>query len=468
MRKKLVILIGFLAFWGVGSYSLLAQNEMTVKVYTLEDNPDWMDLYYGASVNGVSPNGKYAVGHGVDYSSNAFIWNRETGEFTQITGSHDEKAEVYAVSNDGTVVGAFKSEKIGSLGTAADLPGYWKNGVWTELPLVKDITLKSGDINGWASGISADGHIITGQVKDFFYSEERGKNIELYRPAVWIDGVLQPAFKDLPEADKLQQGMVVFASSEDATILGGRADHPRGTRSPAIWIDGELIRIYGEHDIDPDVDDYFFDGNLNTISPDGKLAGGTYSATGSEYEAIGFIYDVEKREKKELGDPWYSVTVIQNDGTYYGTDGYIGKALIKKGDFEGTFLDYLKENYNFDEDERILPVEILSVSQDGKTLVGWYPEVSDLGVAMMPSVVVISDGSEAIGSVSGSLNHIWFNRQEIVAQGAEKIEIYDISGRKLCSREGTSVSVSQVKKGMVIAKAYYENGKNQVSKFVLR
>lgn len=56
---------------------------------------------------------------------------------------------------------------------------------------------------------------------------------------------------------------------------------------------------------------------------------------------------------------------------------------------------------------------------------------------------------------------------EIFAEGAERIELYDVSGCKLDSITGDRISVSSLD-GVVIAKGYFSNGETGHAKFIVR
>ena len=137
--KRLLLATALLAV----SATLSAQQKV-VTVYSMTRQQQ--EQYTNANVNGISANGQYAVGSAVELSTDAFIWNRATGQFQQIKGSFNNSATAYAVSNEGKVVGTFYSDNNGEVpedGTAYVIPGVWEDGVWTALELelpMHDIT----------------------------------------------------------------------------------------------------------------------------------------------------------------------------------------------------------------------------------------------------------------------------------------------------------------------------------------
>ena len=63
------------------------------------------------------------------------------------------------MSNDGVVVGLYTDNGYKKNGASTQLAGYWQNNRWNRLEMPSDAVSCSG-----ASGISPDGHYITGNV----------------------------------------------------------------------------------------------------------------------------------------------------------------------------------------------------------------------------------------------------------------------------------------------------------------
>ena len=466
-----------------------AQNTLP-RVEIFEPQGEIADSLYGAFVQGVSLNGEWAVGYGTEYTNWGFIWNKTTGEFQLITGAYQDVSIAAGVSNDGTVVGAFYKDTDDNGGLGCMLPGIWKDGVWTKLPMETNFTATEGKdatVNGEARFISGDGTVITGYVSSptfnrNFYDEETNEFIEtrtvaLLRPAVWTrksDGTykLERKSSSMPTGDELQQGIWShYGSSQDGTVISVVADHPTGSRSPGVVINGKLTRIYGKEDIDiwSDETQYFYDGVSVCVSPNGKYVPGYWDPTGSGYSLQAFVYDTEKEELEEIAG-WGAATAVLDDGTLFGFSSYMGEAMYRTADksYNGSLSDYIKLYY--DNYHGTLPQTILSVSGDGKTIGGWYSVADAIGAVMVPSIVVLN------GEPNSEPNHIanQYNDQrtiivlgdEVVAPLANKVELYSAQGTLLSRVSDDRITL--IGQGVVIAKAYYEDGKVEIRKIAVK
>lgn len=85
------------------------------------------------------------------------------------------------MSNDGVVVGLYTDNGYKKNGASTQLAGYWQNNRWNRLEMPSDAMSSSG-----ASGISPDGHYITGNVY------VGGK----YLGYVWKDGKIYRQLKE--------------------------------------------------------------------------------------------------------------------------------------------------------------------------------------------------------------------------------------------------------------------------------
>ena len=481
MKKKLLTILSCIAFGTV-----FAQ---TPRVEVFQPQGAIADSLYGAYVQGVSLNGEWAVGFGTEYTNWSFIWNRTTGEFQLIEGAYEDVSIASGVSNDGTVVGAFYEDTDGYGGLGYMHPGIWKDGVWTKLPMENTFVSTQGKdatVNGEACFISSDGAVITGYISSptferNFYDDYSGEWIEkrivsLLRPAVWTkktDGTYKLERKGkLPTGDALQQGIWSrYGSSQDGTVISVVADHPTGSRSPGVMVNGELIRIYGKEDIDiwSEETQYFYDGVSVCVSPNGKYVPGYWDPTGSGYGLQAFVYDTETGELEEV-EGWGAATVVLDDGSLYGFSSYMGAALYRTADksFNGTLSDYLDLYYGGY--NGTLPQTILSVSGDGKTIGGWYSIADAIGALMVPSIVVLN------GDPNSEPDHIANQYQdqrtiivlgdEVIAPLAEKVELFNAQGTLLGSVLGDRISLNG--QGVVIAKAYYEDGKVEIKKIAVK
>ena len=133
------------------------------------------------NIMAASPNGKWACGMYFDSGNEAygFRWNLESGEIDLLNPSSPSQA--YSVSNDGVVVGLYTDNGYKKNGASTQLAGYWQNNRWNRLEMPSDAVSCSG-----ASGISPDGHYITGNVY------VGGK----YLGYVWKDGNIYRQLKE--------------------------------------------------------------------------------------------------------------------------------------------------------------------------------------------------------------------------------------------------------------------------------
>ena len=133
------------------------------------------------NIMAASPNGKWACGMYFDSGNEAygFRWNLESGEIDLLNPSSPSQA--YSVSNDGVVVGLYTDNGYKKNGASTQLAGYWQNNRWNRLEMPSDAMSSSG-----ASGISPDGHYITGNVY------VGGK----YLGFVWKDGKIYRQLKE--------------------------------------------------------------------------------------------------------------------------------------------------------------------------------------------------------------------------------------------------------------------------------
>ena len=133
------------------------------------------------NIMAASPNGKWACGMYFDSGNEAygFRWNLESGEIDLLNPSSPSQA--YSVSNDGVVVGLYTDNGYKKNGASTQLAGYWQNNRWNRLEMPSDAVSSSG-----ASGISPDGHYITGNVY------VGGK----YLGYVWKDGKIYRQLKE--------------------------------------------------------------------------------------------------------------------------------------------------------------------------------------------------------------------------------------------------------------------------------
>lgn len=449
------------------------ENKYTVNVYNFANSGEeeaLLELYdgtYGTTFTMVSANGEWATGYSEDWTR-GIIWNRNNGKFVQITGSLDDQCYAYGVSNDGTVCGVYHDDANGTVasgGVGPMIPGLWKDGKWT--PLELSVPAGQGDINGEARWISGDGRIVTGYIRDYFMRDTNGtgqlQKKTPYRICVWIDGKLQPKPENAPNGDAFGQGYyTLYPSSEDGSVIVGYYEHPTGTRAPAIWVNDEMRLIYGQEDIDINLEDqYWYDGHTTCVSPNGKHAAGYFSPTGTYYDNIHFYHDIENNATTELscsGDPSY----IMNDKTMF----FVGGVMNPDGT-ETTFSEWLTQRYGSSGDGSALPQYILSASHDGMTMAGWYRSYFEGGMSMLPCVVSVVGETTGINNATDNGAGVVMRYGVAMADGAEKIELFDAEGRRLAAANTSAITLNG-QHGIVIAKATYKGGVVKSAKFNLK
>ena len=481
MRKTLLKVLGCLTFGAV-----FAQNDLP-RVEIFEPQGGIMDSLWGAWVQGVSHNGEYAVGYGDEYTTWSFIWDRTSGEYRLITGAYKNISCANSVSNNGLVVGSFLTDLRNDSTIGFMVPGIWRDGKWTRLPVWQtDGQLTEGTkayVNGEACFISGDGKIITSYLKspsfDRTMDDGTTKKVSLNWPAiwrwdeVWEEYLLDPVPSKKPTGDELQQGVwSAYGSSQDGSVISVVADHPTGSRSPGVMVGGELTRIYGKEDIDIWSDEtlYFYDGVAACVSPDGTYVPGYWSESGTAYDLKAFVYNTVTEELEEFDQSWGAATAALDDGTIYGMTGYMGESTIRTADksYCGLFSEYLKLYY--DGYEGNIPANIMSVSGDGKVIGGWYVVADGMGALMVPTIVVLnSEPNKEPNKINENLtddSRFTVKEGRIQAIGAISIEIYNAQGLLLHAAD-TSLLPTEGLQGLIFVKAIYPDGTTRTQKLLL-
>lgn len=313
---------------------------------------------------GISPNGRYAVITDETFGFQSLLWDRETGEFSDLNDGKYPEVMAYDVSDNCVIVGSIR------IGTT-EVPGYCSNGAWEELDTPEDATPLP---YAWAKAVSKDGTTISGCVTANVPKSD-GDYKKTVVPAVWKNFELQP-FPEIPYGEEIGQGCFMYGASDDGSVIGGFHEWSSGRRSPAIWIDGIMTRLYLETDEGED----FGGGSIQSVSPDGTKAVGSFKGTN-------FYYDVLTGEITELG--MGTPSLVTDDGTIY-SGGTTGPAYIKRaGEDPVTFDDYIS-NLEIAGDNFTSPAVIFSVSENGRVLGGYYP-IADplLNTLMVPVIYVI-------------------------------------------------------------------------------
>lgn len=330
-------------------------------------------------IRNISPSGNYAVGFDDQFGNpTSFVWERATGEFTILESGDYAGCIAYDVNDNGIIVGSVSD---GSVQTPAYMD-FKNGGSWTELPTHG---LENAAYPGLAAAITNNG-LIGGMVVT-----ELEDGTSRCVPCVWNDYQLDQSMFTLPEnGDAVMYGSYIYSMSEDGRIMSGWQDWGNGSRSPAIWIDGQLTRIYGETETIGD-EGYIYEGIAWGISSDGSKVTGYFAPDGMDI--TGFIYDIETGEKTEV--PSYGGVAIDGNGKAYmtGTMG-MGGMVWENGEtymvsdifngLEGTFATTIDSTLGTDG----MIETVYSVSDDGTVYGGSY-NYSAFGSAMQFPVIIV-------------------------------------------------------------------------------
>lgn len=331
-------------------------------------------------IRNISPSGNYAVGYDNQLGDpTSFVWDLSTGEYTVLDPGQWDGCIAYDVNDNGIIVGSVVD------GGYKETPAYmdFKNGgSWTTLP---SHGLENAAYPSYAVAINNDG-LIGGQIVT-----ELSDGSHRCVPCLWKDYQLDQSAFDLPEnGDAVMYGSFVYSMSDDGRILAGWQDWGIGSRSPAIWVDGKLTRIYGETELIGD-EGYVYEGTTWGISPDGTKVSGYFMPDGMSL--TGFIYDIATGEKTEI--PSYGGVAFDNTGRAFfaGQMGY-GGVYYENGQtkmiselwtgLEGTFATTIDPSVGSDG----MLETVYSVSSDGKVFGGSYT-YSAFGSAMQYPVIVV-------------------------------------------------------------------------------
>lgn len=346
----------------------------SVEVKTLEEDPGRPTGYtvypmdpivvsnqynlLNAYIRAISDSGEYAVG--VDNTlgdPTSFVWEKSTGKYTVLDPGEHDGCSAYDVNDDGIIVGSVS-------GSDYEKPAWldFKNGgTWQLLP---DNGMSKSFYPSFAVGIANDG-TIGGQVLT-----KLPDGSERCVPCVWKNKQLDQSQFEIPQSgDDLMYGCFLYGMSDDGRVLAGWQDWGVGARSPAVWVDGKMTRIYGESGENVD---WVFEGVAVSVSPDGRYVTG-YWMPEDAGSVVGFVYDVTTGEKTEINNQGVTVT---DAGRVYSV-GYSG------------FGGYIWEN------GQDRPLESLFEGLDGKFASEVSPEVGSDG--MLESCYAVSRDEKVLG-----------------------------------------------------------------------
>lgn len=441
MKKNLRFALG--AAFCLSFTTVSAQD---AKLYFFDEMQD--DYFLCGYLNKVSSNGEYAVGYDNLLSEVTYMWSKSTGKLQVLNDASEHAEAIFDVSDDGTIVGTFfKKDKVLTVTmldgtertiTGAYVPGCWKNGVLTELPVPEQTNMRYADKFDYAPqavAISDDGKVVCGYVQ--YYD---GKNY----PVVWKDGKMTEYSSLALES----QGFIVQDVSNDGNLIVGFAESEWGDRLPAVIENGTLKKLY---DVAPPTErEFFAEGMCWRIDAHNNVVGYLQDVDGNLY---GFIYNAESGMKyiTEVGQV---ASASLNSNLVFGATagGGYGTATVITG---GKTAD-LKEYLNIDSDKMLGTV--MDVSADGKVIVGAGIWASEMGPLNVPFVIEVPEGITAgIGSnaMAEKVNARVDSYGTLFVTGVyDEVEVYGISGSRMLksSAQGGIFDMSSFVPGVYVVK----------------
>lgn len=331
-------------------------------------------------VSNISPSGQYAVGYDNQFGNpTSFVWDRSTGEYTILKSGSYAGCVARDVNDNGIIVGSVVDD------SQTEYPAYmdFKNsGEWTLLPTNGGENIMSPS---FAAAISNDGKI-GGQIM-----AELNDGTKRAVPCTWTNYQLDQNIFDIPEDsdESCMYGAFIYSMSEDSRVLAGWQDWGIGSRSPAIWVDGKLTRIYGEAPI-IDEEGYIYEGIAWTVNSKGTKAAGYFN---DGMTMKGFIYDISTGAKEEMeyagvafdGNDRLYLTGSMGFGAYYYENGEVKDLSTIWEGLECTFANEVNEEVGTDG----MLNAVYSVSEDGKVIGGSFMYQAFDSSLQYPCIIVI-------------------------------------------------------------------------------
>lgn len=296
----------------------------------------------------MSDNGRYIVG---DFDNNSYLYDvrRDVIDVETYVG-----AELNDVSDNGVAAGAYFGK-----------PGYFQDGVFTEIPLIP------GAVSGTVTGVTPDGTRFAGfcQMGDGTFA-----------PFVYENGAVSAL--EYPE-DNIGAKPVVAAAKgmgADGTIVGYIASSEY-LEMGCFWHSDNKYDLYVKDEMTWNDEIGWWEkivGGLESyISPSGKYLASMWVDTGddgfgdTEYP---YIYDVETGEFSMFDTAafaGYRVDFVGNDGEIYLSDARLGFSSMPFVAVYGnpapvTYKEYVQSKYGLEIEDYV--GSAMSVSADGKTL----------------------------------------------------------------------------------------------------
>ena len=337
----------------------------------------------GATFQGISHNGKWAVGYNqtdadnTGYTIAASLWNLETGERTILTPAEEGMSQANCVNDAGTIIG----------GAYLHQPAYYQNGQWHTLQLPEGYTM--GVVNSMAE--------VNGQLIFVGYVQADDAATDI-AAAKWVNGVYERANPNTLRDDRIGEEALVnacFAISEDGNVIMGALEFnsPECARPFVVTPNGAFtIELATEQNKN---ESYLW---WPRMSANGKYITGCYRDIvynpGEQFPSVDIfkpcLYNVETKqlqviEKSDvLWNEWGGWAVDNNGVIYANTpvnqhpirQGYV----ITNGEAVELEQMLLANGITQEAIDAVLPPAeaefenklgtIIAVSRDGKTIIG--------------------------------------------------------------------------------------------------
>ena len=420
---------------------------------------------------GISDNGQWAVGYDDMVAYNAFYWNREEKKFVDVFGldENGEMAEGYAaalydVSDNGLAVGKFEDGR-----TGYTYPGIFDctQNTWTALPTLVEINNAA-----YAQAITPDGGLIAGSASAEIVTSDAlpGSTIKTGGPKVpviWRNNQIER----YDEAEYVGQGVWINDMNADGSMLCGYAEWDDGSRSPAVWKDGVMVRLVGTEPAisNPDKWQEFYEGQMYCFNADATMAGG-YFSEGMYGSTYGIVWDIPETFSQEAAGEVEEVNTLLaaggKDGKFFGGGMSGGSAMVYDNGQVSSFLNY----YNITDNPKI-PASINAVSSD-ETLFGTscVYTVAGMGSVQCPMVICLDkENDSSINAATGKETIISYANNTInVAGTCCELSVYNMGGQRLMQADATngSLDLTSLGSGIYLVKVQGSNY-TQIRKIVV-
>lgn len=427
------------------------------KRVTFED----VEYCTGAIFNKVSNNGKYVAGYAssdLGGSNVGFVYLTENDSMIclnpewedNIEQSHLVKATAMDVSDAGIVVGQYAFDDM------QVRPAFYNiaTGLWTELERPANVVGKitePGSLYGEATSISADGKYIGGYVIAQMDNSNRSKQVRRNVACVWVrtnDDELNPTYELHKPIDEVHtkimtQGDWAWHMSDNGQWLGGNSSANSGCFNVAIWENNytdtlERNVLIGKADWDRSEDDnedgkiddedgadagqYFWNGIVSCISPNGEWIVGYHTFNGTGYN------DVEI--STPVGFRYNTKTEVLEDTLFAGCPTVV-----------------------FDDGEMMFTnTNILSSSNDKKVQCGTSVIAVD-GLGQLNIPMLLFPEETAIENVKDLNVNLFVNNSTLYVEGEyTSIEVYSVLGALVGTYNTNEINVANMNKGVYVVR----------------